>query len=271
MVNWDSLMCVQGTFNSLSHCYSFAVCYPTNSYKLKKKKQLEFWNKLYMFFMNIELILYRISVKIIVFYLFLYSFIHLSNHYNRYCSVHKIYWQHVLASLLWNLFYALDILLRIRDKMMEIYFLALTELIFWSEGKNYTCIKSINSFYAFFKLPPYNIQKLNIILYLDLHDNFLHYRKQSVCVLSHVWLFATPRTVAYQASLSMGFSWREYWSGLPFLSPGRESNEKIWRAIKIYKMSFFSKNHNLFGNIGVSISNNTRKVYLSHTVRTTVR
>ena len=30
----------------------------------------------------------------------------------------------------------------------------------------------------------------------------------------------TPWTVAYQASPSMGFSRQEYWSGLPFLSPG---------------------------------------------------
>ena len=30
---------------------------------------------------------------------------------------------------------------------------------------------------------------------------------------------ATPRTVARQAPLSMGFSRREYWSGLPFPSP----------------------------------------------------
>ena len=30
----------------------------------------------------------------------------------------------------------------------------------------------------------------------------------------------TPRTVACQASLSMGFSRQEYWSGLPFPSPG---------------------------------------------------
>ena len=37
---------------------------------------------------------------------------------------------------------------------------------------------------------------------------------------SRVRLFATPWTVAYQASLSMGFSRQEYWSGLPFLSPG---------------------------------------------------
>ena len=38
--------------------------------------------------------------------------------------------------------------------------------------------------------------------------------------LSHVRLFATPCTVAYQALPSMGFSRQEYWSGLPFPSPG---------------------------------------------------
>ena len=39
-------------------------------------------------------------------------------------------------------------------------------------------------------------------------------------LLSRVWLFATLWTVAYQASLSMGCSRQEYWSGLPFPSPG---------------------------------------------------
>ena len=46
---------------------------------------------------------------------------------------------------------------------------------------------------------------------------------RSVCVLthfSHVQLCATPWTVARQAPLSMGFSRREYWSGLPFPPPG---------------------------------------------------
>ena len=38
--------------------------------------------------------------------------------------------------------------------------------------------------------------------------------------LSRVRLFAIPWTVVYQASLSMGFSKQEYWSGLPFPSPG---------------------------------------------------
>ena len=36
--------------------------------------------------------------------------------------------------------------------------------------------------------------------------------------LSRVRLFATPWTVAYQASPSMGFSRQKYWSGLPFPS-----------------------------------------------------
>ena len=33
-------------------------------------------------------------------------------------------------------------------------------------------------------------------------------------------LFATPWSVPHQAPLSMGFSRQEYWSGLPFPSPG---------------------------------------------------
>ena len=32
--------------------------------------------------------------------------------------------------------------------------------------------------------------------------------------------FATPWTVARQAPLSMEFPWQQYWSGLPFPSPG---------------------------------------------------
>ena len=37
---------------------------------------------------------------------------------------------------------------------------------------------------------------------------------------SRVQIFATPWAVARQAPLSMGFSRQEYWSGLPFPSPG---------------------------------------------------
>ena len=45
--------------------------------------------------------------------------------------------------------------------------------------------------------------------------------------LSYVWLFATPWTVAHQALLSMGFPRQEYWSGLPFSSPGDLSDPGI--------------------------------------------
>ena len=41
-----------------------------------------------------------------------------------------------------------------------------------------------------------------------------------VQLLNHIQPFATPWTVAHQAALSLKFSRQEYWSGLPFLSPG---------------------------------------------------
>ena len=37
----------------------------------------------------------------------------------------------------------------------------------------------------------------------------------------------TPWTVVYQGPLSMGFSRQEYWSGLPFPSPGDLPNPGI--------------------------------------------
>ena len=39
--------------------------------------------------------------------------------------------------------------------------------------------------------------------------------------------FETPWTVGHQAPLSMGFSRQEYWSGLPFPSPGDLPNPGI--------------------------------------------
>ena len=44
--------------------------------------------------------------------------------------------------------------------------------------------------------------------------------KEKVKSLGRVRLFAIPWTVAYQAPPSMEFSRQEYWSGLPFPSPG---------------------------------------------------
>ena len=48
-----------------------------------------------------------------------------------------------------------------------------------------------------------------------------------VCSLNCIQLFVTPRTIACQAPLSMRFSRQEYWSGLPFPSPGDLPNPGI--------------------------------------------
>ena len=45
-------------------------------------------------------------------------------------------------------------------------------------------------------------------------------KKKKCQSLSCIWIFATPWTIASQAPLSMEFSRQEYWSGLPFPSPG---------------------------------------------------
>ena len=45
---------------------------------------------------------------------------------------------------------------------------------------------------------------------------------------SHVWLCATPYMAAHQATLSLGFSRQEHWSGLPFPSPMQESEKWKW-------------------------------------------
>ena len=46
--------------------------------------------------------------------------------------------------------------------------------------------------------------------------------QKTACVRAHLLslTLVTPRTVARQASLSMGFPRQKYWSGLPFPSPG---------------------------------------------------
>ena len=46
-------------------------------------------------------------------------------------------------------------------------------------------------------------------------------------LLSRVWFFVTPWTVARQASLSVEFSRKEYWSGLLFPSPVDIPNPRI--------------------------------------------
>ena len=50
-------------------------------------------------------------------------------------------------------------------------------------------------------------------------------------LLSHVLLFATPRTIAHQAPLSMRFSRQEYWSGVVISSSRGSSPSRDWTQV----------------------------------------
>ena len=61
--------------------------------------------------------------------------------------------------------------------------------------------------------------KLELIIQSEVSQKEKH-QYSMLSHLSRVQLFATPWIVAHQAPLSMEFSRLEYWSGLPFPSPG---------------------------------------------------
>ena len=55
--------------------------------------------------------------------------------------------------------------------------------------------------------------------------------------------FASPWTVAYQGPLSMEFSRQEYWSGLPFPSPGDIPDPGIEHVSPALAGKFFATTH----------------------------
>ena len=61
----------------------------------------------------------------------------------------------------------------------------------------------------------------------ELNWGLCEIKTDTVSVLSHIWLFATPWTVACQAPLSMGILWARILSGLPCPPPGDLSNPGI--------------------------------------------
>ena len=67
------------------------------------------------------------------------------------------------------------------------------------------------------------------------------------CVLSHVQLFVTPWTVAYQAPLSMEFSRQEYWNRLPFPPPGNLPDPGIDPVSPVLAGGFFTGKNSLPG------------------------
>ena len=51
---------------------------------------------------------------------------------------------------------------------------------------------------------------------------------------------ATPWAIAHQAPLYIGFTRQEYWSGLPFPSPGESSQPRNWTGISCSAVRFFT-------------------------------
>ena len=89
------------------------------------------------------------------------------------------------------------------------------------EEEMYVCMCMYSSF---MKMQSY-IYILKNILWTSSYNINIYILK--VKLLSHVRLFATLWTVGHQAPPSTGFPRQEYWSGLPFPSPGDLPNPGI--------------------------------------------
>ena len=83
-----------------------------------------------------------------------------------------------------------------------------------------------------------------------------------VTLLSHVWLFVTPWTVAYQVPPSIGFSRQKYWSGLPFPSPGELPNPGIEPGLPHCRQMLYHLSHqgSLLVGKGLDLMNAWRTV-----------
>ena len=92
---------------------------------------------------------------------------------------------------------------------------------------------------------------LHLALWLELVSQGVYI----VCfpLLSCVWLFVTPWTVAHQAPLSMGFSRQKYWSRLPIPTPGDfpDPGIKPTSLVSCTSGAFFTTSHR--GSPGVYV------------------
>ena len=67
-----------------------------------------------------------------------------------------------------------------------------------------------------------------------------HVNQPCVQSFSRGRLFVTPWTIVHQAPLSMGFPKQEYWSGLPFPTPGDLPDPGIKPASPALAGGFFA-------------------------------
>ena len=115
------------------------------------------------------------------------------------------------------------------------------------------------------------MSQIDVNLFINYEHNII---VPSFLVLSRVQLFATPWTVTCQAPLSMEFSRQEYWSELPFPTPGffwiQESNLHLlcllhWQVNSLPLASWEAQYNGMYI---IKISFKTRRASLvAHTVK----
>ena len=80
---------------------------------------------------------------------------------------------------------------------------------------------------------------INLLSWYIFYVSDIEWRVWGVKSLSRVRLFATPWTIAYQASPSMEFSRQEYWNGLPFPTSGDLPDpgiEPVWSGYTLFSL-----------------------------------
>ena len=120
--------------------------------------------------------------------------------------------------------------------------------VYWILGARTTCPNTgVSSLLGLFGFPKfYPLGKILIVSHDPLlcpHGGCFLFFFVLVCMLNHIQLFVTQWTVAHQAPLSMEFPRQEYWSGLPFPSPGdlpRPGNEPASPKSPALALEFFT-------------------------------
>ena len=88
-----------------------------------------------------------------------------------------------------------------------------------------------NKIYNVLRKYLFNLQYLMDIIYVVVQS------------LNHIRSFGTPWTIAHQASLSMEFSWQEYWNGLSFPSLGDLLTQGSNSGLLHFKQIFYHQSH----------------------------
>ena len=98
----------------------------------------------------------------------------------------------------------------------------------------------------------YRISQTRILEWVAISFSNAWKWKVKVKSLSHVWLFPTPWTAAYQAPPPMGFSRQEYWSAIAF------SVEKAYQVSNSMKHSSDTSEKNRNKSISPQVNNEKR-------------